>query len=395
MADSRTECRDDLIRSVTRQKTSFNLSRFIQQHGYAPDDVATVAEETLHDMHVKFAEKGVITHQEQRKLKRLSAVLEISPDQLKTIELAAFESAVGKEIEKAESDGVVTQAELGKLQMLSEMLDVQLPSEYQDALDFQTDVPLDDELDDLESVSGSSAADVGQPKTSRKRSSSKRSADNTSIAIIGGTCLLVAGLSFGIFHSIGLPSPPIRTMVGTGRHATLIAAIQAILVAYLGCRIAHVILAKQSDRRTLAFNLNFYSVDMAVVLVVLAFWLQSLMTGGVFVVCYLGFGAFAIAIARWFRQHSETVIPIFAFIGAWELIGLLRILYGLSYGMTRFGMLQSMLVIGPFILLFLGLTDGKWLENHGGWSGGSCSGSSCGSSCGGGGCGGGCGGCGG
>ena len=74
----------------------------------------------------------------------------------------------------------------------------------------------------------------------------------------------------------------------------------------------------------------------------------------------------------------------------YELIALVRLGYGVSHGMSRFGKLVEMMFGSPIVLA---LSAFATVGGSSGFSSGSCS---SGSSCGGGGCGGGgCGGCGG
>jgi uncharacterized membrane protein YgcG len=75
---------------------------------------------------------------------------------------------------------------------------------------------------------------------------------------------------------------------------------------------------------------------------------------------------------------------------AFEIVGVVRILFGTSIGMTQFDFLKMMMVGCPFLgaIFLFGKSNNS---DNSGWF----FGSSCGSSCGGGGCGGGCGGCGG
>ena len=124
--------------------------------------------------------------------------------------------------------------------------------------------------------------------------------------------------------------------------------------------------------------------------------LQTLLDGMTFLRVYAVFGFLCVVLAsflpRWkFPTFITGLLPLLAF----EATGLIRLWYGSSHGMHRFGFLKVLMFIAPAFLLLLfakaDVANGHSYNSTwgGGGGGGSCGGGSCGGG------GGGCGGCGG
>lgn len=127
--------------------------------------------------------------------------------------------------------------------------------------------------------------------------------------------------------------------------------------------------------------------------------IQRSLRGPDFLTLYFWFGVFCLGgviVARF--TSCSTLAGLVVVVLAYELVGLARYQYGISHGMHRFGIMTTMMWMGPLGAAFVAFMT---FSGDGGSSffssgcGSSCSGSSCGSSCGGGCGGGGCGGCGG
>lgn len=393
MADTTNECRDELIRSVTKLKTSFNLSQFVRQHGYERDLVDQVAEQMLRDMCIKFASDGDVSETERRKAGRLAAVLEISPERLAQFQASAAEIALEKEVSNAEQDGVVTQAEFGKLQLMSESLNVQLPERYRVGSFDRAE-----SSDGLDLVADEEASEQPVVRLARPpflaffgRWNNDEAMDR---AIMIGSAILAAGSCVAVLSLFGLPDPPMASLKLTDNLLIPIYGLLALLVGYLGFRIARCVTAKMNGELSLALDLALVTLDIAVVMVLVGFKIQAQQVGPEFLGFYFVSGILLVLIGRFLRAKTDSWIPVFAFVGAWELTGILRVLYGLNCGMKHFELLALMLVVGPLLML-LATVVSLSSRGNGSWGFGSGCSSSCGSSCGGGGCGGsGCGGCG-
>ncbi len=138
-------------------------------------------------------------------------------------------------------------------------------------------------------------------------------------------------------------------------------------------------------------SISFLAVA-AITIACLVFF-QSHLTGVQFLGLYFLFGAACLIgfIAAEANSCPSGVAAIIS-IGAFELLGVIRLFYGLSRGMHKFGFLLGMMALGGMVIwsFYDSLTSETEFNFSGGCGGGS--GSSCG---GGGGGGGGCGGCGG
>ncbi len=116
---------------------------------------------------------------------------------------------------------------------------------------------------------------------------------------------------------------------------------------------------------------------------------QCTLRGHEFTDFYLLFGVFcviAIFIAR--NTSCSTLGALVVAVLAYELLGVVRYLYGITHGMHRFDTMSDLMWIGPFAGAMIAFMKGDG-------SGSSSFSSGCGGSCGGGCGGGGCGGCGG
>ena len=121
--------------------------------------------------------------------------------------------------------------------------------------------------------------------------------------------------------------------------------------------------------------------------IALGTWLGLGLRGPAFLGYYFAVFLVAIITAAVVRHtwRDETKVSLVAFL-VFEAIGITRLITGLQQGMSRFGFLFAMMIIGG-LLLFARAKEG------GGYGVGGVCGGGCGSGCGGG-CGG-CGGCGG
>ncbi|MGI9473237.1 MAG: hypothetical protein ACR2NZ_16975 [Rubripirellula sp.] len=131
-----------------------------------------------------------------------------------------------------------------------------------------------------------------------------------------------------------------------------------------------------------------------VTLLVSSVW-QTTLNGPEFLQLYFFVGLMCvvgIVVAR--TTSCSTLAGVIVMVLTFELLGLARYGYGLSHGMSRFGMLSTMMLFGPIGAFALGFAESSGSSGGSGFFSGGCS-SSCGSSCGGGCGGGGCGGCGG
>ena len=123
------------------------------------------------------------------------------------------------------------------------------------------------------------------------------------------------------------------------------------------------------------------------VTVVLAGLLQVFLNGPEFLALFAVLGLFGIGTV-WFAPKNDwgTTRVFLAVFLAYESIGLIRLGYGLTEGMERFGFLYQMMALGPFGMAWAtSAHDLMRIDRYSSW--GSC-GSDCGGGCGGGGCGG-------
>ena len=140
----------------------------------------------------------------------------------------------------------------------------------------------------------------------------------------------------------------------------------------------------------------FYTGVICLPIIVGVSLAQTQIDGWNFLKLYLGLGFACIFGCLFARFQSLCWSAVFIFVLSYEAIGAIRYLYGTSQGMSNFGLLFRMMLIGPglYWMCFLDYS-GSFSSSGSSWSSmGSC-GSSGGSSCGGGCGGGGCGGCGG
>ena len=152
-----------------------------------------------------------------------------------------------------------------------------------------------------------------------------------------------------------------------------------------------------SESKTLA-DKKFWKVAIAIALGLIATisLFQQALTGPMFLMVAAGLlvaGVCLVFAARMHNWGESRVAGVSFFV--FETVCVIRLVYGYSHGMEKFGFLFGMMLIGPLLagMLCFGSPND---DGGGGWFFSSCSG--CGSSCGGGcgsGCGGGCGGCGG
>lgn len=154
-------------------------------------------------------------------------------------------------------------------------------------------------------------------------------------------------------------------------------------------------------------------VPMAATVVVMVSLLQIAMAGPQFLatfgVCML-VAVGCVTAAR--KENGGKLTAVILWVFAIELIGLIRLAYGMSQGMQRFQILYALLIIVPFVLGIVALlqsvswnmgafsgysgygrsshsSSGFWAGSHSCSSGSSCGGGGgCGGGCGGGGCGG-------
>ena len=140
----------------------------------------------------------------------------------------------------------------------------------------------------------------------------------------------------------------------------------------------------------------FYTGVICLLIIIGVSLAQTQIDGWNFLKLYLGLGFACIFGCLFARFQSLCWSAVFMFVLSYEAIGAIRYLYGTFQGMSNFGLLFRMMLIGPCLCMMCFL-DYSSSGSGGGssWSSiGSC-GSSGGSSCGGGCGGGGCGGCGG
>jgi hypothetical protein len=127
-------------------------------------------------------------------------------------------------------------------------------------------------------------------------------------------------------------------------------------------------------------------------MVLFASVIQTVLDGPEFMGVFIAF-LVTIVVAGLLIRLSAPIYLNAYFVAAfltYELIAIVRLVYGINAGMSRFDDLKAMMVIGPLALSFVAISTSN---GHGGLNGGSSSSSGgCG---GGGGGGGGCGGCGG
>ena len=128
----------------------------------------------------------------------------------------------------------------------------------------------------------------------------------------------------------------------------------------------------------------------AFVIVTTASILQLQMSGPDFLGLYLIVGVLSIGLCLFAKfTDCSTIVGTLVAVAAFEAVGIIRYVYGLSNGMSEFGMMHRMMLFGPMVLFFVSAAE---KSGSSGWIIGS---SGCGSGCGGGCGGGGCGGCGG
>lgn len=129
------------------------------------------------------------------------------------------------------------------------------------------------------------------------------------------------------------------------------------------------------------------------IVAVLACLVQTQLKGVEFL-WFFGFLAFcggATTIGADFHDLGK-VRTFVACVVAFEIVAVVRIVYGMSIGMSQFDFLKVMMGACPFVGALFIFGNSNNSSNDSGWFFGGGCGSSCGSSCGGGGCGGGCGG---
>ena len=118
-------------------------------------------------------------------------------------------------------------------------------------------------------------------------------------------------------------------------------------------------------------------------------FLQSSLDGRDFLGLYLGIGLTCFLVCLLARLQSLCWSAVFMLVLSYEAIGAIRYLYGTSQGMSNFGLLSKMMLIGPFFFMMCFLDNSSTGSGGGSsWTSHGYSGSSCGGGCGGGGCGG-------
>lgn len=149
--------------------------------------------------------------------------------------------------------------------------------------------------------------------------------------------------------------------------------------------------SKEARSRTFWFRLA-PAVLGAIVIMGL---IQTQLSGFEFLSCYvlLSFAGTLTTIGADYKELGKERTFLLCLI-AWELLGLVRYVYGISIGMENFELMFMAMVVVPAIGAAFVFSDSDG-SGAGGWLFSSSCGSGCGGGCGGGGCGGGCGGCGG
>ena len=152
--------------------------------------------------------------------------------------------------------------------------------------------------------------------------------------------------------------------------------------------------AEVAKATAVAADITFWHrlVPAVAIVAVISCLVQTQMNGMEFLMLFavLGICGFATAIGSEFHNLGKGRTFVLCLI-AFEVIGIVRIMYGSSIGMHKFDYLTMMMFGMPFLgtMALFGKSGGG--SNDSGWFGSSCgsgSGSSCGGGCGGGGCGG-------
>ncbi|MFT5323153.1 MAG: hypothetical protein ACI8P0_000999 [Planctomycetaceae bacterium] len=138
-------------------------------------------------------------------------------------------------------------------------------------------------------------------------------------------------------------------------------------------------------------------------IVLIAGVFQSTLDGPAFMTMFVALLVTIVVAGLVIRIAAPTHLKKYVAAGliTYEMIAIVRLIYGMNVGMSRFDNLKAMMVVGPIavcVAAFISL-DGAGSNNRGssfcgGWSGGGCSGGDsgegggAGAGCGGGGCGG-------